>query len=378
MSRQHHGDSAPGRAGTITDNKQLLAAMMEDTRHAPGAFSIDGPTAAFLDEFHADLSEKGLERMLVEGSKLLNTIGACNFSPLQQMEYNLKGRLQAGEISDDEHRVLSEASRIIFEKSSINMLPYELSMRDLNLAAFRACELYAKETGARPPSELNMAEVAYPEYTFEVDGHRYSYLFLYYYCRYAFCSQFVDFDQLDTVFEVGSGSGRAIEIIKKLHPHLSFHLFDLAPQLYVAHQFLQEIFPDSLVEYDRTRGLESVHDLADGGIHFHPHYHVDRLDLAGKTLSWNTMVFCIMAPHRAARYFDCIRRAADYVYAVEPSTEAGGGQYGLAETMTWEQYESFMAEGFELEKRCRAFRPLAPIRAWGGVDDMFWRRTVPR
>jgi hypothetical protein len=111
-----------------------------------------------------------------------------------------------------------------------------------------------------------------------------------------------------------------------------------------------------------------------GKIHFYPHFKAAVLDVTGRTLAWNTMVFCIMAPEKARTYFDVLKRVAEYVYVVEPVTEAGGGMYGLDEPMTWKHYAEFMRDGFELVGRERAFRPLAAIDHWGGVDDMLWRK----
>lgn len=359
----------------VTDDVALLEQMMKDTRNAPAAFAIDGPTAQFLEQFYTDARDKGLEKMAREGSKLLNTIGALNFSPLQQMEYNLGQRLAAKEITPTEHETLLAASRIVFAKPGTNVLPYELSLDAINRAAYRACDLYAQSVGARRLEELSMSEAFYPEYTFEIEGRKYSYLFLYYYCRYVFCAQHVDFGALETVVEVGSGSGRAVEILKKLHPHLSFLMFDLAPELYVSHRFLSAVFPEAVVDYDRTRAAKKTEVLEKGSIHFYPHSAFGALQVSGRALSWNTMVFCIMAPEKARTYFEIMKRYCECVYVVEPVTEAGGGQYGLQDPMTWKHYEEFMRDGFNLAQRARAFRPLADITAWGGVDDMLWKKS---
>src|SRR6266850_2421455 len=335
----------------VTDQLSLLEMMVSDTADAPAEFSIDGPTAGFLQRFQADLREKGLRKMALEGSRLLNTIGACNYSPLQQMHYNLEQRLEAGEIDRDEHRLLAQASGVIFDKHRVNLLPYELSLEDLNHAAYRACELYARATGAKPPGAFSFSDAFYPEYMFEIEGRRYSYLGLYYYCRYAFCAQYVDFDKLENVVEIGSGSGRAVEIIKKLHPRVTFHLLDLAPQLYVSQRFLESLFPEDIVNYELTRRGAPARTVKPGGIHFYPHYRIADLQLEGPTLSWNTMVFCIMSPDRAKRYFDEMRRLAEHVYVVEPTTAAGGAQYGLSEPNTFEHYARFMNDGYRLVAR---------------------------
>jgi putative sugar O-methyltransferase len=362
---------------TVQDNLSLLEEMMVDFRSQISQFPEGDPTIKFIDEFYTDLRDKGLKKMVKEGSILLNTIGACNYSPLQQMGYNLKKRLDGGEITKKEYDVLIESSRIIFEKGNTNLMPYELSMEDLNQAAFRACELYALSVGAKPPGELSMSEAFYPEYTFTVNGNKYSYLFLYYYCRYVFCSQFFDFDKITNVVELGSGSGRAVEIIKKLHPHISFHMIDLAPQLYTSYQFLSALFPEEIVDYNHTRNAEAVKSLKSGGIHFYPFYKFDKFDLkGGMNLSWNTMVFCILTPEKALDYLNKIKSFADYIFIVEPTTEAGGAQYGLSEPVTYKHYEKFLSDNtYKLIKRSPAFRPLAAIRAWGGVEDLLWSKV---
>ncbi len=367
--------SNPKTSVRVTDDFPLLEQMMDDFRSHLSDFPDGDPTIKFIDDFYSGL-KNGIKEMVNEGSILLNTISACNYSPLQQMKYNLKKRLSYGEINESEYELMLKASDIIFSKPDAHVMPYELSMNDLNHAAFRACELYGQSTGAKSPAEISMTEAFYPEYTFVEQGKKYSYLFLYFYCRYAFCCQHFNFDEVKNIVELGSGSGRAVEIIKKLHPHITFHLFDLAPQLYTSHRFLNAIFPEDIVDYNITRNVDEISTIQSGGIHFYPFYKFDNFNFSdGINLSWNTMVFCILTPEKTLDYLNKIKSFADYIYIVEPTTEAGGAQYGVAEPVTYKHYETFLRDSYNLVKRSPAFRPLAQIRAWGGVEDLLWARN---
>ena len=89
---------------------------------------------------------------------------------------------------------------------------------------------------------------------------------LFFYMRYAYVAEHVNFTVVDTVVELGSGAGKQAEVLKRLHPHLTIVLLDTAPSLYVAERFLTAAYPGETVPYRETR--EPGCALVPGQIHF--------------------------------------------------------------------------------------------------------------
>ena len=56
---------------------------------------------------------------------------------------------------------------------------------------------------------------------------------------YSYANQFVDFDNIETVVELGSGWGSQAEVWMQLNPDVRLFLFDISPTLYVAEQYLR-------------------------------------------------------------------------------------------------------------------------------------------
>lgn len=354
---------------TINDDFLLLDKITTASVQHSDNFPIDGPTKDYFDLFVKEIKEQGLPTMITNGSRLLNTIGGISYSPLQQMQYNLNRQFEEGLIDKNELDILLKASEIIFEKNNLSLLPYELSFEDLNIAALDKALLFAKAQKLPPVTDIPVVEELGTGYQFEIDGQKYNYLYLYYYLRFAFCASVVDFEKIDTFVEIGSGSGRSTEIIKRLYPHITCHLFDIGPQLYVANRYLSAALPNQIAPFGAS-------EEQTGKIHFHPHHEIEKFTPQGKTISWATMVYCIMEPNTAKAYFDSLTKFSDYIYLCEPMTSAGGGQYGLKEPMERRHYEQFIQPTHELTAEQKVGRPLANIKLWGGVEEMVWSKKA--
>ena len=108
--------------------------------------------------------------------------------------------------------------------------------------------------------------VGSPEGVFSINEKFYTTSLLYYYIHYAYCCKYVDFNTIDTIMELGAGAGNQIGVIKRLHHHMTFYVFDIAPQLYVCQQYLSALFPDSVISYRQTRTMNELPEEQAGKI----------------------------------------------------------------------------------------------------------------
>ena len=119
------------------------------------------------------------------------------------------------------------------------------------------------QNGAQSRSrDLHLSMIGNPEDRFNVEDRSWSYTMLNFYMRYAWACQFIDFDSIDSVVELGSGSGKQAEVWANLHPHLTLFLFDIPPQSPAGRQLAASPGVASLMAQPMMfRGVE----LAPGG-----------------------------------------------------------------------------------------------------------------
>jgi putative sugar O-methyltransferase len=349
----------------IQDDIALLDCMIEDQKNVSSFYQPEEETAGIMEIFFQEIRRQSLNQTMFEGTRSFNAISACNFSPSRGQIYTLGNLHQTGEIDDYEYEVLLKAAEISRKKPKLKILPYEISENDLNETAYRIADTYGCLNGARPLKELSMSLSGRPEYYFTIEGRNYSFVFLYHYMRYAFCCKHIDFDKIDNFIELGSGSGRIVEIVRKLHPYIKFYLLDLPPQLYLCHQFLKSIFGDSLVPYQQTRKASFNQIDAKGGIAVLPVSRIETIQPEGNTISWNQMVYSTMNPPVVKHYLDYIRKMANSIYIIEPMTKEGRPSFEI--------YNQALSNDYKNIGRSRSLKPLGYMEShWGKAEDTVW------
>lgn len=164
--------------------------------------------------------------------------------------------------------------------------------------------------GAKAITELEASRVGNPE-GFEINGKFYTLSWLNFFCRYAYVSKFIEFkDQV--IVEVGPGSGKQAEMLKKAHPELTIVLFDLPTQLYVCNQYLRKVFEgtDMVADYSVCRNYTSFKDIQKGKINILPNWKFPIV--AGKRfdLLWNSASFQEMDEATAKHYLNLASSAS--------------------------------------------------------------------
>ena len=180
---------------------------------------------------------------------------------------------------------------------------------------------------------------------------------LYYYIMYAYCSNFVNFDTIHSMMELGSGSGKQIEVIKKLHPDACFYVFDIPPQLYVCQQYLSALFPDSVVPYEKTRSMKSIPEERKGKIFIFGTWKLPEITNLSYDLFWNSASLQEMEPHVVLNYLGFVNAQAKYAFLFETMigtiVAASPGSHGVLERTTFEHYEKGL-KNFKLRDMSRA------------------------
>ena len=181
------------------------------------------------------------------------------------------------------------------------------------------------------------------------------------------------------VVELGSGSGKQVEVIKKLHPTTRFLLFDIPPQLYVCEQYLKTVFPGQVVSYRETRDWSQLADPKPGQICILPNWKFPQTASTECDLFWNAASFQEMEPDVVANYLKYVRAAAKTVFLQEKmdgkELALTPGMHGVRKQTTLRDYEVGL-EGFQRVDLSPCLLPLLSQRYLYGYYDSFWRKTV--
>lgn len=232
--------------------------------------------------------------------------------------------------------------RKIFEK-----LPRVISKfyyNDNRRLLYEFARTYGKLNGAEPIENFETSSVGSPEDLFTVNNKQYTLSILNYYIYYAYCCQFIDFKSIDTMMEIGSGVGKQIEVIKKLHPQINFYILDIPPQLYVCEQYLTELFPKSVVSYRKTRNMKKIEGNEKGKIYIFGNWKIEELTNFNYDLFWNSASFQEMEPEVVLNYLKFVNsqtKNSIFLFEIMSGSFKASkkGEQGVLQQTTLEHYK---------------------------------------
>ncbi|MBM4372889.1 MAG: putative sugar O-methyltransferase [Deltaproteobacteria bacterium] len=366
----------------ITDDPELLELMLSDLESADPLYRPGNYWEIKTGPLVEDLRSHGLRDIRRRRTPVLQSFGVGELGPGTQEPTPLdrtvrrvaaglerRGRRLAGRLPGGLGARFARPARA----SSPH---YGVTPERLRRLAVEHVRLRAEGTRARPLAELDISLAGNPEDVFEGDGRPVTMSVLHYYLRYVYCCRHVDFRDVGVVVELGCGSGRQAEILKKLHPHLTVLLFDLVPQLYIAEQLLSAAFPGEVVSYRRTRDFQDLHrDVVPGRIHLLPAWRFPLLGGWSWDLFWNAASFQEMEPGLVRNYLGYVNAGARLVYLQElfsgkpPARRAGAP--GVLQPVTLRDYEGGLPR-FQRRDLSPSWMPLGPQEEEGPYHDSWW------
>jgi putative sugar O-methyltransferase len=351
----------------VADDIELLELMLDDVAAAAPVFQAPACRAHELPLVVADLRE-GLHDFRRRDDTRLADLGACDAPPrmLNGIRANPDTQVVLDALSDALNGRIAAGKRALVEG---------LSILDLYDTALRICAAQAQRAPTiAPVCNLEVSRMGNP-FGF-MHAHRFlTRSALFFYMRYAYVAEQVNFALVDTVVELGPGAGKQAEVLKRLHPHLTIVLLDTAPALYVAERFLTAAYPNETVPYRETR--EPGCALVPGHIHFFGNFRVDDIAPVGNTLFWSAATLEELDPGAIAHYGRAITPLAEslYLHGCFGDTRRSGLDALVANGPTpLGAYVAAFPE-HELVDRRVAHTALAELVDRNGTyDDTFWAR----
>jgi putative sugar O-methyltransferase len=353
----------------VADDVELLELMLDDLAAAAPVFQPPGCRAHELPLVVAELRD-GLHDFRRRDDSHLADLGACDAAPrmLSGIRANPDAQVVLDALSDALNGRIAAGRRALVEG---------LSILDLYDTALRICAAQSHRTPTiASVCNLEVSRIGNP-FGFTHARRFLTRSALFFYMRYAYVAEHVNFALLDTVVELGSGTGKQAEVLKRLHPHLTIVLLDTAPSLYVAERFLTAAYPDETVPYRETRDPGCA--LVPGHVHFFGNFRVDDIAPIGNTLFWSAATLEEMDPAAVAHYGRAITPLAESLYLHGCFGDARRAALAAsdAEADAPTPFGAYVAAfpEHELVDRRVAHTGLAELVDRNGTyDDTFWAR----
>jgi len=340
-------------ANQVEDDPELLDQMLRDTDSAPYIYKPTNHWDRYNKRMIQELKSIGLHDFRRRKNSILVEFGASDLELIDRVLSLHEGLFPPSKLKL--LKILLRTFKIKpIEKLLFRVMRsyYGLSPTDFKLFLYQFAKYYGQAVGARPISDFSISSIGNPDGVFTVDGNRFTLGTVQYYLPYAYCCKFCDFDAIESVMEIGSGGGKQIEMLKKLHPHLTFYVFDIPPQLYICEQYLSALFPDSVVSYNKTREFRNIPEEREGKIFILGTWKLPQLENFNYDLFWNFTSFQEMEPPVVLNFLNFVNRQVKKFVFLSEHMEGmpiakKKGEYGVLEKVTLEHYKKGLKD-FEI------------------------------
>jgi putative sugar O-methyltransferase len=359
----------------VAEDPPLVDLMLADLRAAPPIYHATSFWQHYLPGVLDTLREHGLTDFRRRRDSVIEAFGAVDIvRPVAELQPpTIRSRWLRNRFTGllpGFGRLLDWMNRLSLRDASA-AAGYYLSpevIREIYVGY--AAQAAGRARHARPLSAAGMSRLGNPEDVFSVGDHVYSMFFVWHYLRYAFVSRFLNFDAIRVFVELGSGNGKLVELVHKLHPKAAILVFDIPPQLYFANQYLLSVFPGEVAGYRETRSLSRL-DPEPGRIYVMGNYQFPLIADLDIDLFWNTASIDEMEPAVVENYLRIVNACAKHVFLHEVMSGTvlarRAGDKGVMAQTTIEHYRRFL-DGFRLV----CAEPALPYPIY---DDSFWGRA---
>jgi putative sugar O-methyltransferase len=329
-------------------------------------------------EFHATAYWEAYSK------EILDTIANMDIREIHSGKYPILATMSFGDVAYYYHPHLAWWKNAVLKAiqgylvKNRRMLPYDLRLSDIGEMAYRHCELLGQLTGAKPIKSIEMSTFGNPADRVVIEGRTYSINFLTYYIRYCFAHQYIRFTGDEVFVELGSGSGRQIELLKKLYPNMTVLCFDLPAQLYLCQRYLTEALGrDAVVGTEVTLPWSDLRMLQKGKVHCFGNWQMPILNALDFDVFWNAASFGEMEPGVVERYLSYVRGRARWVYLMQARHgKETDSKIHVEKQTTFDDYSRFLS-GYEVAGEQTAYDAHRRVSHTGGYFEAVWQRVTP-
>jgi len=355
----------------VSNDPELLKLMMEDSKKSLEIYSTSNYWAVYEKILLPELLKLGLQDYRRRKNSILSCFDATDLSySLGQIDF-FKSRFYNSFYTKIPlwPRFLSFLNTLL---NKILPIHSSHSSADINKLFYLYALMYGEKFGAKSINDFEASLFGNPEHVMKINKKMYTMSILDFYISYAYNCKYINFDDIKIMVELGSGSGKQIEVIKKLHPNVCFLIFEVPPQLYVCEQYLKSVFPGDVVSYKDTKMMNSLPNYCKGKIFIFGNWKFSILKKVQVDLFWNSASFQEMEPDIVANYLRYVNAQTNAVYLrqlMEGKIIASKkGDRGVLKQTTIEDYKKGLTN-FKL-------RDISPTQTISNLTykNSFWER----
>ena len=295
----------------VADDPALLSEMMDDLRAGDERYRPTNYWTYYQKRFLPELHKYGLKNFRRRKNSVLNAFAATDrmYRPRVKLKRLFRGSERISRIID----------KIMFGRNPV----LDLFVPDLPLGSItswlhgyarRRFDLIGLNLAGCPTSQYGN-----PEDSTAINGKPWSTMHLQYCVIFADAARFIRFKPDSVICELGTGMGRNIEVMAHLFDNATFLMFDIPPQLYVAHQYLQKVFGSRVIGYREAKALQpdspGAMEYIRGKIVMLPTWRMPSWASTKIDIFWNCASFQEMEPDVVANYLKLVvRMRPDWIY----------------------------------------------------------------
>lgn len=358
----------------VEDDFSLLQLMLGENKKSDVLYQATNFWDRYEKMLVPELKRRGLKDFKRRRFSKLSSFRALDWNEMYRIDLTLQGFFNN-----------SITKKYIFVNNTIErlnlllnrLLPIKFPIEnDLFQLSFQFARDLGEKSSARKITDFEESLVGNPEKIIRCGDKNYTMAILNYYLEYVFCSGFINFDDIKLYVELGSGAGKQVEVIKKLHPNIAFLLFDIPPQLYVCEQYLKAVFPGDVISYRDTYRLEQLDDIQPGKIYILGNHKFPLIEKLLVDLFWNSASMQEMEPPVVENYLRFVNPAAQNIFlrAAMGGMEVARkpGMPGVIEKTRLEHYQGGLSN-FEMV----GMKPqYLPISAQHFYSNSFWKKRA--
>jgi len=283
-------------ATQVPDDQTLLHRMMSDLSRSDELYRPTNYWAYYERFFLPELTRKGLRDFRRRHRSVLTSFGGTDLHP--------RGVIELSAVWPGSERLASALNRVIDLLPGVSLGVWGSDPDSQTKYFYRHVK---RKFDALNLSLTRCGTSTYgsPEDLVEIEGSLWSLKHLQYCSIFADVACHTPLPPDVVLVELGAGLGRNIEVLAHLFPRATLLLFDIPPQLYVAHQYLTTVFADRVIGYDAAVTLTpdgSIPDNVRGKIVILPTFRFP--DWAGVNIDvfWNSASFQEMEPDVVTNY----------------------------------------------------------------------------
>lgn len=316
----------------IRDESRQLQQMMTDMEHAPSCWQTTNYWKFYQWMLLPTIYKEGISRFRCSRNPVYPCFGVSHLPTFVQTQ---SGR---DHVYLRVEKVLTRLFQRFLKSKEIALQQFHFVQR----LSYEYALSHDKDSELGTLSDSGLGE---PDDLFQIGDQQYTLAFLSKFMQYLYVKQFFQFQNCRVLWEVGCGYGVQAEVLLKLHPEIRLILVDIPPQIYVAQQYLEAVFPGLVVNYSSTRNLTLIDPEAfdDGRILILCPWQVPNLNIPSD-LFWNSASFQEMEPDVVGLYLSHVERLCSNAVHLREVTEgrelaSAPGEFGVLAKTTLEHYK---------------------------------------